>query len=365
MLRPSGVMEGVRAYAPPPPTPPGALKVDFNEGPIAAERVRTALASVSCDELRRYPDARALTAALADRWGVGEDRVLVTAGGDDALFRICRAMLDPSRSAVMTDPTFEMIPKYAQLTGASLRRVPWLGGAFPVQDVLNATDDTTGAVFIVSPNNPTGLVVSAAEVREIAVARPGTLVVLDAAYGEFDPNDPTQACLDMDNVVVVRTFSKAYGLAALRVGYAIGTAQVIQWLRGAGNPFPCAQPSLAGAIDALGDHASLDARVAQITREREALLHLLREHGIASPQSLGNFVLAPLGEAADGIDASLRAQGVLVRRFIAPSPVAGALRITCPGNGAEFDRLMAALRTSLATVKNSTQSATFASEYRP
>jgi len=351
-LSPSPILDGVKPYAPPPLPAAGTLKVDFNEGPLPDDAVRSALSEIDTDALRRYPDARTLTEELANTWNISPDRVLVTAGGDDALFRICRAMLDPSSSAVMTDPTFEMIPRYADLTGAELRRVPWHGdefhGEFPLDAVLKAADATTKAVFVVSPNNPTGLTARAEHLRTLSEQLPQALIVLDAAYGEFDSGDLTADALQLPNAVVVRTFSKAFGLAALRVGYAMGSAEVIRWLNAAGNPFPCAQPSLDGALHALRDAASLQARIDRIITERSQLLALLASRGVHAPDSKGNFVLAPLGERAERVDASLKQQGVLVRRFAPPSPVAGALRITCPGNAHDFDRLSSALANALA-----------------
>ena len=155
--------------------------------------------------VRGYPDTRALAARLAADLGVAADRVLVTAGGDDALDRACRAFLAPGRSLVLPVPTFEMIPRYARWTGATVREVPWPGGEWPLQAVLDAVDESTSLVAVVSPNNPTGQVIDAAMLRALSAALPNVLLLVDLAYVEFADEDLTAVVEQLENAVAFHT----------------------------------------------------------------------------------------------------------------------------------------------------------------
>jgi histidinol-phosphate aminotransferase len=340
----SARVDPTTAYARRPAAAPGALRLDGNEGATPARAVLAELAAADPELLRRYPDTSALEATLADRFSVSRERVIVTAGADEALDRICRAYAGPGRAVLLPDPGFEMIERYAALAGAPLIRVPWSGDAFPIDEVLGALDDRIGVVAVVSPNNPTGGVASIDDVRRIAAAAGDAMVVLDHAYVEYADADLTAAVLDLGNVVVVRTLSKAWGLAGCRVGYAIGTTAVIAVLRAAGGPYPVAGPSLALALAQLrqGD-AGLRAHVHRVRAERDTLARLLTSRGISVRASQANFVFADAGARAPALRDGLRARGILVRDFPDRAGLETSLRITLPGDAADFARLTTAL----------------------
>ncbi len=351
---PAARVRAVTAYAPPasPPCPLSTvrcpLSLHANEGraPDAAivERLRT----LDAETLRRYAKPSALEELLAARFGVEPGRVVVTAGADDALERLCRAALEPGRTAVLTDPTFEMLPRYVRLAGASPVEIAWLDRPFPAAEFERAIDARTGAAFIVSPNNPTGATATTAEMLRIAERHPGCLVVADLAYVEFADEDPTAELLRLPNAVVTRTFSKAWGLAGLRVGYAIGPAEVIGWLRTVGHPFPTSGVSLALAAGALeADQAGTRDYLDRVRTERAELASLLRSLDAEAQSSQGNFVLGRFADAWAVAD-SLAARGIRVRRFERGTPLSDRLRITCPGDEEEFKRLAAALGEILA-----------------
>jgi histidinol-phosphate aminotransferase len=307
------------------------------------------LAALDPELLRRYPDARAVETALADRVGVSPDRVLVTAGADEALDRLYRAYAGPDRPVLLPEPTFEMLERFAALAGAPLVRVPWLTDAFPLEEILAQLDNRIAMVVIVSPNNPTGGVASRDEVRRIAAAAPRSLLLLDQAYIEYADEETDPAVLDLPNVVVVRTMSKAWGLAGCRVGYAIGSPTVIAVLRDAGAPYPVAGPSLALALSQLrrGD-AALRAHVAQVRAERANLRTLLCARGVDARASQANFVFADFGRRAPFVHAGLRTLGILVRDYSGRAGLETSLRITLPGDPADFERLRRGLDTVLA-----------------
>ena len=323
------------------------LKLDANEGRLPDDALLDRLRAIDADALRRYARPAALEAKLGATLGIDPSGIVVTADADDALDRLCRATLEPGRCAILTDPTFEMLPRYARLAGAKPIEIPWLDRPFPAGEIERAIDERTGAVFLVTPNNPTGAVARAAEIVRIAERAPASVVVADLAYVEFADEDPTPALLGLPNVVMTRTFSKAWGLAGLRVGYAIGPAHIISWLRAVGHPYPTSSVGLALAGAALDlDHSGNDAYIAQAKRERRDLAALLRSLGADAADSQGNFVLARVPEAWALADV-LAARGIHVRRFARGSTLADRLRITCPGDPADFDSLTRALREVL------------------
>ena len=330
-----------------------ALKLDSNEGPLPPPALLAALAMLDPEALRRYPDVSALEATLASRVGVAPNRVIVTAGGDDAIDRVCRAYLGAGRSMLLSEPTFEMFDHFAKLAGAAtLVRVPWRCGEFPLAAFLDRLEEqpaVPAVIAIVSPNNPTGATATAADVRRLAEAAPGALVLLDHVYVEYADEDLTPAVIDLPNVVVLRTLSKAWGLAGCRIGYAIGSPDVIATLRRSGAPYSVAGPSVAVALRQLADgEGALREHVARAREERKALCARLTALGLEPLPSQANFILAECGVRAPFLTAALAALGVFVRAFPNRPGLTSALRITLPGNAAAFERLVAAFETALA-----------------
>jgi histidinol-phosphate aminotransferase len=321
------------------------LDLSKNEGRSRAEEL---LASIE-DPRRlvgRYPDTSGLRARLAALHGVGEDRVLVTAGGDDALSRCFMARVEARRRVISTYPTFEMVPRYAEQRGADLVEVPWWIDPLPVAELMEAIDERTDAVFVVSPNNPTGG--SATELDLLKVAGEAPFFVLDAAYVEFADTDPTPALLELDNVVVIRTMSKAYGLAGLRVGYLLGPPDLVAAIGAYGNPYPVSALSAAIAsarLDRPPDE--LSSFVEEVRQERVDLTGVLTGLGARPLPSQGNFVLAETDDAG-WLVAAAASLGVGLRLFADRPGLENAVRITVPGDRGDFDRLVATLGAALA-----------------
>ncbi|MDP3910131.1 MAG: aminotransferase class I/II-fold pyridoxal phosphate-dependent enzyme [Gemmatimonadales bacterium] len=328
------------------------LKLDSNEGPAPSAALLASLASLDPELLRRYPDIGGLEAALAERLGVTPERVIVTAGADEAIDRAFRAFLTPGRSLTLPDPSFEMFYRFAALVGAQAERivrVPWGRGPFPTAAFVSALHARTGVAVVVSPNNPTGAVASADDVRRISAARPDAIVLLDHAYVEYADDDLTEAALALPNVLVLRTLSKAWGLAGCRVGYAVGSRGTIAAMRAAGGPYTVAGPSVALALARLaGPAAELRDHVARIREERAALIERLTALGLDPAPSQTNFVFVECGARASFIAAALDALGVVVRAFPDRPALTTALRITLPGDTADFARLVTSLETVLA-----------------
>ncbi|MGD8452766.1 MAG: histidinol-phosphate transaminase [Phycisphaerae bacterium] len=338
---------GVAPYRAPQPQPHVDLRLDSNEGIMPDAGLLGLLRDAGAAVLREYPAASELEKLLAQRLGVEPAQVLVTAGADEALDRVCRAYLAPGRELVLPVPAFEMLERYARLAGAGVVTAPWLAGAYPRAAVLAAVTPRTSAIAVVSPNNPTGAVASAADLEALSSAAPRALLIVDAAYTEFADEDLTPVALGLPNAVVVRSLSKAWGLAGLRVGYAAGSQRLIDALRAAGSPYSVSGPSLALAAAWLErGPARVHHFVTRVQAERLALSRLLRELDAEPLPSQANFVLARF-RYARGVYDGLAGLGIAVRMFPGRPELDGQLRITCPGDVASFDRLTAALRTVL------------------
>jgi histidinol-phosphate aminotransferase len=351
-VRPVAALEGLRPYATEAVLQPVDLRLDGNEGIEPPESVFDAARAAGVGSVRTYPSAAELERVLAERVGCDPSMVLVTAGADDGLDRACRAVLGPGRELVTATPTFEMIPRSARLVGAGVVEVPWWDGEYPLAAIMGAVSERTGAIAVVSPNNPTGLIAGEADVRALAERFPACLIMLDGAYEEFAERPLSMLALEYPNVVAFRTMSKAWGLAGIRVGYCFGDARVMRWLRTTGGPYAVSGPSIAMALERLGaDQARTEAYVANVRRERDLLGKQLAARGVRAARSEGNFVLARFEEGSARDDRwvrdALAGVGVLVRRFGSRPELKGALRMTCPGEPGAFARLSMGLDAAL------------------
>lgn len=341
-------MNASAGYAPPGFAGEITLDLSKNEGRVPGDGSLLDCAP-TLEELRRYPGLQELRRVMASTYGVSPDRLLVTAGGDDALLRLCLLSLRGGRQALVASPTFEMIPRYVALAGGELLQVPWPDGAFPIDALLAQASSDTAIVFVVSPNNPTGGVASSSDLARIARALPDAVVVLDAAYAEFADDDLMACAQQFANVVIVRTLSKAWGLAGLRVGCAIATPELIRRLHAAGNPMPVSIASAALALRRLQNGcADVADHVAMVRQQRVDLSELLLRLGtrpVAPCQ--GNFVLVH-GVSAQWLTGAMAALGIAVRRFPGQPELQDAVRIALPAEQAAYARLCGALTAVLA-----------------
>jgi histidinol-phosphate aminotransferase len=334
-------MSGSDVYRPPMFSAPIDLDLSKNEG-RPGPAARAALNAGTEDRVSRYPDTSLLRRTLADRFGVEIDRVLVTAGGDDALFRCF--LSTAGGQVVATNPSFEMIRLYAGQTGSTLEEVEWWDGDFPTAEFLLAGENGGDLGLIVSPNNPTGSVATGEDLARVAAGF--DLVVLDAAYTEFADEDLTAVALELDNVVTVRTMSKAFGLAGLRVGCLIGAPRAIERIAAFGNPYPVSAVSAGIAVEALTDLVAMEDYVDRVRTERKELTDFLDSAGARPLPSQANFVLARFVNA-DWVTAVAASLGVGLRVFPDRPDLDGFVRISLPGDDSDFQRLVSSLERAL------------------
>lgn len=341
---PVPAISALSGYSVPRALAPVDLLLDSNEGRPPTECVSAALRALPAEALSRYRRPAALEAELALRLGLAPQQVLVTCGGDGGIDQLCRTFLGPGRELLVTSPTFEMIPYFATLAGGRVRTLPWEEGPYPLAAVTAALGPQTGVLAVVSPNNPTGLVISPDDLKSLSTAAAHCVILLDAAYGPFADESLTAAALALPNVVLLHTFSKAYGMAGLRVGYLAGPVELMRPLRAAGGPYPVSVLSLVAAETWLREGATEVADyIATVRAERHRLHAILDELGLAPLPSQANFVTARPADPLRVRD-GMAGFGVAVRAL----PRAGGggwLRISCPGNPQDFARVCHALRT--------------------
>ena len=307
--------EGVHAVS-------GPLPLSANESPHAPLPGIVAAVAEAGGTVNRYPDpgCRALTRALARSLGVGADRIAVGAGSVALLQTLFQAVAGPGAEAVHAHRSFELYPLLAGLAGVRSVGVPLNGETHDLTAMADRITDATRLVIICNPNNPTGTVVPREDLDKFLARVPDTcLVALDEAYGEYVRAPARADGLELagryPNLVVLRTFSKAYGLAALRVGYLVGDPRVVAPLRRACPVYAVSTVAQRAAVAALGLRGELMERVAVTAAERERVRDALRALGESVPESQANFVWLRLGGQAAALADWCAGRGISVRAF--------------------------------------------------
>jgi histidinol-phosphate aminotransferase len=312
------------------------VKLASNEGQFGPFPAALAALEQSLPELNRYPDGGAwrLVQSLAAKHGVEPANVAVAAGADAIIAYLCLATLDPGDEAVFGWPSFASYPLAAIKMGATPVRVPLTEHRYDVERILGAITDRTRVVFLCNPNNPTGTMISRDEVDAYFAAVPDhVLTVLDEAYFEYIdapdyPDGIEEHVKAGRDVLVLRTFSKIYGLAGLRVGYGVGPREVVDAIKKVRNAFDITQPAQDAAVASLGDDAELTRRRAFNAESRAHLVELCAGLELTvAPRPVANFVYAEVGEDARPVFDALLREGVIVRP-LAPFGAPGAIRVT-------------------------------------
>ncbi len=327
----------------------GALKLASNEAPFGPLASVAGAISAGIESVNLYPDhgAVALRHDLATHVGVDVERVTVGAGSAGILQQILLAFCEPGDEVAMCWPSFEAYPIFAMLVEAEQVRVPLRDETFDLPALAESVGPRTRVAFVTNPNNPTGTVVGTDEIRAFLDAVPDScLVVLDEAYSEFvtDPRvtDSSALVAEHDNLVVTRTFSKAHGLAALRVGYAVGHPDVVAMIDRTSVPFAVNDLAQRAARASLAAADEMRERVAQVVAERDRVTGELRAAGWDVPDAQANFVWMPVRERAGELAGALERRGVVTRAF-----ADAGIRVTIADRAGD-DRFLSALADAVA-----------------
>ncbi len=325
--RPRAAIDALPAYVPgKPPAPREGIttyKLSSNENPYPPLPGVIEAARSAAEQMNRYPDmgCTALYAALSDKLGVPTDSLAAGTGSVAVLYHLLQAYCDPGDNVVYAWRSFEAYPIAVAVTGAVSVQVPLGPDARHDLDAMAAAiDDRTKVVIACTPNNPTGPAITHQEMVAFLAKVPETvLVVIDEAYREFvrldDPVDALALQHEHTNVVVMRTFAKAYGLAGFRVGYVVAHPEVAASVRACALPFGVSSIAQATAIASLDAEDALLERVDALVAERSRLVDALRGQGWDIPDAQGNFVWFALGDRTAAFAAAADEAGIMVRPF--------------------------------------------------
>ena len=304
---------------------PRAIKLASNENPLGPSPKALAVLAGAAPLLHRYPDGGAyrLRAALADRYKVTSDHVILGNGSDEILGLLARAFLSPGDEAVMADQTFVIYKMEVTAAHGTPVIVPLRQGRHDLPAMAEAITSTTRLVFICNPNNPTGTMVAAADVRAFMQRVPDdVIVVFDEAYYEYvedrDFPDSLSWVMQQRNVIVLRTFSKIYGLAGLRVGYGITTPEIAGYLNRVRPPFNVNTMAQAAAVAALQDDEHVSRSRALNASEMATMKAGLVALGFQPLPSQANFLFFDVGRDGRVIFDALLRQGIIVRHIDGP-----------------------------------------------
>jgi histidinol-phosphate aminotransferase len=351
MLEARSAVKNLHTYRPPLADRQG-LRLDFNESTIGCSaRVLARLSALDAEALARYPEREPVEAQVADFLRLDAAQVLLTNGVDEAIHLLCSAYLDPGDEAIIVVPTFAMYALFARAEGACVVQIrSGENFSFPLEDVLSRVSERTRLIAVANPNNPTGAVVECEVLLRVARAAPHAAVLVDEAYFEFYGETMLDHQPWPENLFVARTFSKAYGLAGLRIGILAGDGRQISMVRRVASPYNVNTVALAVLPEALRDQAYVEHYVAEVQRGRSELEHQLRTLGLHHWPSHANFVLVRVGTAHAEFVQALRARGILVRDRNTDPGCEGCVRLTV-GTREHARTLIGALREVVQELK--------------
>jgi histidinol-phosphate aminotransferase len=349
-MKPNTAVLQMDPYKPPSSGRDGYLRLDFNENTVGCSPrvVRALQRAINRDLLAVYPEYETCRAQIAAGFGCTADETLLTNGTDDALLLLINTFIEPGDRVVLAEPCFAMYRFYLSLVGAKIVAVPrGRNFEFPALEVLAEIRRGARAVFIDNPNNPTGTVATPKYLESLARDFPDTLIVVDEAYYDFYGKTMLPLRRKYPNLVVTRTFSKAHGLAGIRLGCLFAAGETAAHLRKAHSPYNVNGLAIVAGLAALRDPEYTRRYAQQVLEARKYLETELHTLKIAYIPSAANFVLAKFGEHAAAMKDGLRDRGILVRDRSYEAP--GWVRVTV-GTMPQMRRLVRELSKELPRV---------------
>ena len=320
------------------------VKLNTNENPFPpSPEVEKTLKNFDCGRLRRYPDpmADSFRDAVAEFWGVKRSNVVAGNGSDDLLTMIFRAFTSPELPVAVLDPSYSLYPELAAMQNAPVIKIKLAEKTFDLPADILAQAEKANLLMIVRPNAPTGTLFPKETVRHICENFDG-IVVIDEAYADFASDNCIDFAKEMDNVIVIRTFSKSYAMAGIRLGYGIACENIISGLMKLKDSYNIDMIAQALGEASFRDHAYFTLKRGEVIQMRTLLAEELRKRGFYVPASESNFLfVSPPDGDGRRLFEELRKRAVIVRYFSAPA-TAAYLRITI-GNPAENARLLSAI----------------------
>jgi histidinol-phosphate aminotransferase len=328
-----------------------ALRLDFNENTLAASpKVIARLRQVTAEGLTKYPEREGVERIAAGHFGLEANQVLLTNGVDEAIHLVCAAFLEEDDEAMVCTPTFFMYEVSAGMMTENVKKVQTDASLeFPFERFIAAITPRTKLIMVASPNNPTGAVVAREQLLAICAAAPQAVVMVDEAYFHFFGESLMDDVGKLSNLLVARTFSKAYGLANLRIGMLCGDAELMKFVRKVSSPYNVNGVALDCLPVALSDDAYVQWYASQVHAGRAQMMDGLRALGVDYFPSHANFVLMKIGPKHAELVKAMRARGVLLRDRSTDPGCDGYVRITI-GVEEHVTRGLEALKQSLEEI---------------
>ncbi|HET7104941.1 MAG TPA: histidinol-phosphate transaminase [Terracidiphilus sp.] len=329
-----------------------ALRLDFNENTYACSpKVREVLSRISAGELTRYPEREPMEARAAAHLGLEASQVALTNGVDEAIHVVCEAFLDAGDELLLPVPTYTMYEVYASATDARVVTVQAADDLqFPFERLMAALTPRTKMIAIANPNSPSGSVSTRTQILEIARRAPQAIVMVDEAYFHFFGETVMDLVGKLPNLMVARTFSKAYGLAGLRLGLLAAPKELMRWVRRVLSPYSVNSLALACLVPALEDQSYLDWYAGEVLTARAEFEGAVDAAKLRRWPSRANFVLVEIGARHQAFTTRMREAGVLVRDRSADPGCDGRVRITV-GTREQMRQAAKALHETMAELR--------------
>jgi histidinol-phosphate aminotransferase len=329
-----------------------SLRLDFNENTFSpSPKVLEKLHAITAEGLTKYPEREPVERIVAKHFRLQTEQVFLTNGVDEAIHLICAAFLEADDEALISTPTFFMYDVSIQMMTPHLRKVQAEATLeFPFERFMEAITERTKLIIVASPNNPTGAVVSREHLLAIAAAAPQSVLMVDEAYYHFHGESTINDLATVPNLIVARTFSKAYGMANLRVGMLAGSAELLKYVRKVSSPYNVNGVALECLPAAIEDEEYLAWYSEQVRVGRERMMAGLLELGVPFFPSQANFVLMNIGAKHKALVEAMRSHGVLLRDRSTDPGCDGFVRITI-GLEEHVTRGLHALKAALREIE--------------
>ena len=355
-VAPRARVQAMKEYHPPLGSR-DALRLDFNENTLACSpKVREVLGSISAGDLTRYPEREPIEAIVAAHLDLAPEQVALTNGVDEAIHVLFETFLESGDELLLPVPTYTMYEVYASATDAKIVTVQSAADLqFPFERLLASVTAQTKVIAIANPNSPSGSIATCAQLLQLARVAPHAILLVDEAYFHFYGETVIDLVGQISNLIVARTFSKAYGLAGLRLGLLAGSVDLMRWIRRVLSPYGVNSLALACLPPALDDSAYLEWYVNDVRAARTEFEAILDQEEIRRWPSHANFVLVDIGPKHAEFVQHMRAAGVLVRDRSSDPGCDGCVRITI-GTRQQIRQAATALRQTIAVLQAGSKS---------
>jgi histidinol-phosphate aminotransferase len=329
MIPPKKAVQEMEPYDPPLEERRGLLRLDFNENTVGpSPKVLESLSKMNDEDLAAYPEYTKFSAKLARYLRTSPSKLMLTNASDEAIKTIFDTYIEKGEEIILPTPTFPMFRIYAEVAEAKIKQILYSKNlSFPTKKVLDAISKKTKIVVLVNPNNPTGTPIDKKDIIKIIEKAKNSLVILDEAYFQYSEETCISLIDKYDNLVIVQTFSKAFGLGGLRLGYIISNEENIKNLKKVNSPYSVNTAALVAASTALNDDEYMKWYLSEVKKGRKLIYEELKKLRIKTFPTTGNFLIAYFGKKSKEIQDALKEKGILVRDRSSYPLLDGCLRI--------------------------------------